>query len=80
MKVRIMYHDSWVGGDEVNYYPVEVEILNNCPECGGPRGKIVSQEHREFGQSYILDNWENPCGHIDTYIDAYSEAKRLEDV
>jgi len=74
-----MYHDSWNGGDEVNYHPVEIEILNNCPQCGGPRGHVVASEHQEFGQRYILDNWENPCGHIDTYEDVYRESERLKD-
>ena len=80
MKVKILYHDSWFGGDEANYYPVEIEILNNCPKCAGPRGEVVSSEHREFGQTYFLDNWENPCGHIDTYEEVYKEAQRLKDV
>lgn len=80
MKVKILYHDSWNGGDEVNYYPVEIEILNNCPQCGGPRGSVVASEYREFGHNYTLDNWENPCGHIDTYEDAYRESERLKDV
>ena len=80
MKVKIMYHDRWNGGDDTNYYPVEIEILNNCPQCGGPRGKAIASEQHEFGQTYSLHNWENSCGHIDTYEDAYRESERLKDV
>lgn len=62
---------SWVG------YPVTIEIGNNCPVCGGPRGKPYSYNFCEDGEWFTVDRWENPCGHIDKYGDCIREAQTI---
>jgi hypothetical protein len=69
MKAVIMYRNQW------EKYPVQVEISDNCPVCGGPRGKLIGHNFHEDGESYFVHRWDNPCGHIDKYADVYREAK-----
>lgn len=79
MRVTIMYRSNWFGGDGWTYRPVTVEIANICPTCGGPRGKPVTIRQCEDGQWFSLDQWTNPCGHIDRYKDVYVESQQASD-
>jgi len=54
-----------------------VQIGTHCPECGGLRGQPRSSHYCEDGQHYWVDNWENPCGHVDYYDDVLEEAEAL---
>jgi hypothetical protein len=74
MKVKVMYRNSWFGGDGWTFYPVTVEIADTCPQCGGPRGEPAPNHFRECGEWYTVDTWENPCGHMDRYPDVLREA------
>ncbi len=74
MQVRVMYRNSFEGGDGWTYYPVEVEIGDNCPICGEKRGVPRMQSFCYDGDWYGLSTWSNPCGHIDTYKDVLIEA------
>jgi hypothetical protein len=58
------------------YRPVlrTVEIADTCPECGGPRGEPRSKRQHEDGEWYSVDVWDNPCGHVDAYVDVIKEA------
>ena len=75
MKVRIPTCDPILHPGEYRRV-IEVEISDNCPKCGGARGKP------EVGYTYdgsiriIVDIWENPCGHIDKYEDVWKEVKQ----
>jgi len=74
-----MYRNNWFGGDGWTFYPVKIEIADNCPVCGAKRGDPHPRSYCEDGEWYTVDNWENPCGHIDTYQMAYREHLRLLD-
>jgi len=49
-----------------------------CPKCGQERGKTYPYRFCEDGEWFTVDRWDNPCGHLDTYGEAYHEAKRLK--
>jgi hypothetical protein len=51
-----------------------IEIANTCPSCGGPRGKPFQRTIYEHGRPYTVSEWDNPCGHVDTYRDVLAEA------
>lgn len=79
MIVKIMYRNSFHGGDGWTYYPMRVEISDNCPICGGKRGEPQERQYCEDGEFYTVDNWENPCGHLDKYKDVYNESLKLKE-
>lgn len=37
--------------------------------CEGPRGEPFTHHFVEDGGCYTCDRWNNPCGHVDMYID-----------
>lgn len=80
MIVTIMYRNNWFGGDGWTYYPVTVEIRDYCPVCGAKRGEPQARSYCEDGEHYTVDNWTNPCGHVDTYGMAYRESLRLKEI
>ncbi|WP_242890893.1 hypothetical protein [Actinomadura litoris] len=54
----------------------EVTVKTRCPECGGPRGRPGPNEVRaSSGQTFEIDRWVNPCGHVDLYADVLIEAR-----
>jgi hypothetical protein len=74
MKVTVMYRNNWFGGDGWTYYPVEIEIGDTCPVCGGPRGEPYGYNFIEDDTPYFVHKWDNPCGHMDLYADVLVEA------
>ena len=76
MKVKIMYRDTYVGGDGWTYYPMTIEIADACPVCGGKRGEPYPYRFCEDGEWYVVDRWDNPCGHIDAYGDCFKEYRK----
>lgn len=74
MIVRIMFRNNYVGGDGWTYYPIEVEIADTCPVCGGKRGKPYNHSFHEDGDWFNVNRWDNPCGHVDTYESVYKES------
>jgi hypothetical protein len=52
-----------------------VEISDQCPVCGGPRGVPARRPFHEDGVSFSVDCWNNPCGHIDRYADVIQESE-----
>lgn len=79
MEVTIMYRNNWFGGDGWTYYAVRIKISDKCPVCGGDRGKPRSTNYCEDGEWRMLDNWKNPCGHIDYYKQCYLEAQGIKE-
>lgn len=77
MKVIIMFRNTFNGGDGWTYYPMTVEIDDNCPKCGCKRGKPKHHRFCEDGEWFSVNIWENDCGHVDSYKDCYFEAKQL---
>jgi len=53
----------------------KIAISDNCPKCGGERGKPSGFNFWEDGTSHWCQRWRNPCGHIDLYEDCLKEAK-----
>lgn len=81
MRVTIMYRNNYDGGDGWTYYPMTIEIGDNCPHCGGPRGEPRYHRQCEDGEWFDLQVWSNPCGHVDFYQSVYEEHKqRCQDV
>lgn len=73
-----MYRNNYEGGDGWRYYPLEIEIGENCPMCGEKRGTPEWHNQTEDGEFYQLHIWKNHCGHLDAYRDCYLESKRLK--
>lgn len=73
-----MYRNNYDGGDGWKYYPIEVTISDLCPQCAGKRGEAQLYSFFEDGEHFIVDRWDNPCGHIDKYSDVYHESKSLK--
>lgn len=78
MKVTIMYRNSWYVKGGWIAHPLTVEISDNCPACGGPRGIPYWHRFYETGDWHSVNRWDNPCGHIDKYKAAFEEAKDLQ--
>ncbi len=78
MKVKVMYRNNWFGGDGWTYYPMTIEISNKCPICNGLRGKPYLYRFCEDGEWFVVNRWNNSCGHIDFYKNCILEAKNLE--
>ncbi len=53
---------------------VTVTISDRCPVCGGKRGEPQSYSFCEDGEWYSIDQWQNPCGHVDKYVNVLKEA------
>lgn len=76
-RVTVMFRNSFFGGNGWTYYPVQIEIGDRCPECGGPRGEPAKHTFRDCGEWFTVDTWQNPCGHLDTYKSCLLEAWRI---
>ena len=74
MTATIMYRNTYNGGEGWVYYPMKVEISDNCPVCGKKRGEPFPYRFHEDGEWFVVDRWNNPCGHIDTYKNCYFES------
>ena len=57
-----------------------VEISDQCPACGGPRGDPHWRNFYEDGVSYSAQCWENPCGHVDRYADVILDGRFISEV
>ncbi|MEU1815215.1 hypothetical protein ABZ543_08450 [Streptomyces roseifaciens] len=53
-----------------------VTVAFECPVCGGPRGEAQPYRVTEAYQSYVLDRWDNRCGHVDSYDSVLAEHRR----
>ncbi|WP_144625166.1 hypothetical protein [Bacillus velezensis] len=45
----------------------EVDVLWQCPDCGGEMGNPQPAQHVEDGFFGQIHTWENPCGHVTHY-------------
>ena len=75
MRVTIMYRNNYDGGDGWTYYPMTIDIGDNCPQCGCPRGKPRIHTQCEDGEYFHVHVWTNECGHVDFYQSVYEEHK-----
>ncbi len=76
MLVDVPDRSNWGGNGHV---PVirRVEIRDTCIRCGGLRGRKQVHHFAEDGAYYVVDRWDNPCGHVDKYEDVLVEARML---
>lgn len=74
MKVTVMYRNNYFGGDGWTYYTKTIEISNLCPICGEKRGIPYQFRFHEDGEWFVVNKWDNPCGHIDSYKNCLLEA------
>lgn len=74
-----MYRNNYDGGDGWTYYPMRIEISDNCPICGCKRGEPKWHNQCEDGEWFQVQTWNNPCGHTDYYGDVYRESKELKE-
>ena len=77
MNVTIMYRNSYDGGDGWIYHPLKITIADTCPRCGQKRGQPRPHTFCEDGEWFTVDRWVNACGHVDSYRNAYLEAKEV---
>lgn len=52
-----------------------VTISATCPRCGGPRGEARNLNQYDDGVHYSTEVWDNPCGHVDLYVNVLREAR-----
>lgn len=77
MRVTVRDHAEWGTSSPYISTPT-VTISSRCPVCGGPRGEPKLNRYVEDGEWYNVDNWTNPCGHVDGYKAVLKEARALE--
>jgi hypothetical protein len=53
---------------------IRVDLLWECPTCGGPRGEVGRAISYDGSRRLECDGWSNPCGHIDLYASVRREA------
>ncbi len=56
------------------HHAVEVTVLWECPQCGGPRGEVYDTLSYDGSRRLGCHGWKNPCGHVDTYAAIRREA------
>ncbi|MFF2612279.1 hypothetical protein [Kitasatospora sp. NPDC058046] len=76
MTVRVADRGDGSRGYE-GVWVVTVTISTRCAQCGGPRGWDTVRAHRqsEDGDWFTVDQWRNPCGHIDMYAAVLRESR-----
>ena len=52
-----------------------LEIADNCPACGCPRGRVFGTFSYDGSRRLNCDGWINDCGHVDTYTMIRKEGK-----
>lgn len=57
---------------------ITVQISDNCPECGQPRGEKYDTISYDGSRRLHCHGWINPCGHIDKYSNVRKEALNLK--
>lgn len=75
MAVRVRHDGDGPGYEGVGILTVTVDTA--CPRCGAPRGFDTIRPHvfRHDGETFEVDVWDNPCGHVDLYPDVVAEAR-----
>ena len=58
------------------FYSSTVKILETCPICGERRGDTYKGISYDGSRRLLVDQWDNPCGHIDKYTDVLIESKK----
>jgi hypothetical protein len=77
MTVRLR-HDGDGPGKGVGV--LTVTVSTRCPLCGAPRGydTIQPKRFRHDGETYEVDVWDNPCGHIDLHPHVLAESRQQD--
>jgi len=62
--------------DHEGIYQYWANLYWICPVCGGPRGEVFDAFSYDGSCRMLVNGWENPCGHLDYYMDLRLEANR----
>jgi hypothetical protein len=57
-------------------HQTHIRVRWTCPVCGGPRGEINTVRSYDGSRILYVDGWNNPCGHVDKYVNVREEAWR----
>lgn len=60
------------------YMIATFEIPDKCPVCGGQRGEPYGTHSFDGSRRVNVDGWNNPCGHIDSYVDVRKEGVKVQ--
>lgn len=60
------------------FHSVTLEISDDCPVCGKPRGRIYGALSYDGSRRMNVDAWKNDCGHIDKYVDVREEGAKTD--
>lgn len=74
VRVRDRAAESPWGVGLTNPVVQTITISSSCPRCAGPRGAPHNLNTCDDGARYAVDVWDNPCGHVDSYVDVLLEA------
>ena len=55
----------------------KITISAFCPLDGQRRGEPRGPNWCDAGAYYLVQVWDNPCGHTDTYADVINEAAAM---
>lgn len=79
--VRDRASESAWGSGPTNPRTRTVTISAFCPTCGARRGQPRGLNTCDDGTFYWVQVWDNPCGHVDHYVDVIREAdERAEQI
>ncbi|MGW6456322.1 hypothetical protein ACWF94_10410 [Streptomyces sp. NPDC055078] len=70
--------DRGSGREYVGVRIVTVTVSAECPRCGGPRAEARPIRFSEDGEWYVVDEWDNGCGHVDLYTAVLAEFRKRE--
>ncbi|MFI6296755.1 hypothetical protein ACIBEJ_34555 [Nonomuraea sp. NPDC050790] len=76
VRVRDSLAEHW---QDATFKPqvVTITVPAICTVCGGPRGEVREHQAAVNDHPYIVDVWDNACGHVDMYEDVIQEARAI---
>jgi len=70
---KVAEHD----GSPINLMTIKISDI--CPKCGAKRGtKIFDGFSYDGSRRLNVTQWENECGHVDTYADVREEYYKMQ--
>ena len=67
-----------VNRDQIKPEIEVVEVPWACLDCGGRRGEPNPYTWYEDGWTLTCDRWQNPCGHIESYVRVHDWVQRRD--
>jgi hypothetical protein len=78
MFVTVLYNEKWINNlvDFTNV--ITLEVSDYCPICASERAVIKKKTVVVNGNLYVIDKWNNPCGHNPNNLEIFIEAQELK--